>query len=247
MNKPKILIYDIETSPNLCYAWETFFKNGGRVIEVHKQWELLSFAYKFVGESSVRCLTRADFRDKTDKSLCKELHRLMNEADVLVAHNGDSFDLKKSNARFIFHGFTPPKLPSTIDTKKVAKKYFNFNSNSLNDLGQFLRLGKKVSTGGFQLWLDCMAGKSKAWKKMAEYNKQDVVLLEKIYNKFLPWIHNHPNMSMLANGYKTPGCANCGHNKMQKDGLRATTANIVQRLRCPKCGARSSVAIKKTK
>lgn len=231
--KPKILFYDLETSPNLGYVWQKWETN---VIEFHTEWEILSVAYKFAGDSSVKCITRQDFKDKTDKSLCKALHKLMAESDIIVAHNGDEFDLKKSNARFIFHGLTPPKIPTTIDTKKVAKRYFNFNSNSLNDLGQYLKLGKKVPTGGFQLWLDCMAGKSAAWKRMADYNKQDVVLLEKIYNKFLPWMQNHPSLSILKNGDKS-GCPNCGSLSVQKRGLRATHASIKQQYVCNDCNS----------
>jgi len=229
MKKPKILFYDIETSPNLAYVWGKWEQN---VIGFQKEWEILSFAYKFAGDKTVKCLTRADFKDKTDKSLVSKLQDIMNSADIIVAHNGDQFDIKKSTARMIYHGLSPTKVLKTIDTKKVAKKYFNFNSNSLNDLGQYLGLGKKVSTGGFDLWLKCMAGDKKAWKLMAKYNKQDVALLEKVYKRFLPWIHNHPNMALIKNNGQCPKCTS---SNVKKDGIRANTANLQQQMKCNDC------------
>ena len=243
--KPKILFWDIETSPNLAYTWTKYFPNGGSVVGFQKEWDLLSFAYKYQGSDKVVCKTRQDYKDKTDKSLVQELHRILNDADIIVAHNGNSFDIKKANARFLFHKLGPTKVPSAIDTKLVAKRYFSFNSNSLNDLGQFLGLGKKAETGGFQLWLDCMAGKSAAWAKMSKYNKQDVVLLEKVYERMRPYMIDHPSVSLLAGDIKNVGCANCGSHRLQGNGVRATKANLVQRIRCLDCGANSQVPIPK--
>lgn len=242
--KPKIFIYDVETTPNRGYVWGKWEQN---VIAFDKEWELLSFAYKFVGDKSVKCITRADFHDKTDKSLCESLHKIMSTADISVAHNGDSFDNKKVAARFIFHGLSPLKHIPSIDTKKVAKKYFNFNSNSLNDLGQYLKLGKKAETGGFDLWLKCMAGDKKAFKKMAKYNKQDVTLLEKLYNRFLPWIKNHPSLSLLRGNAKHSGCPNCGSLSIQKRGVRANHSTISQQYQCNSCKSWHLQPIKRVK
>lgn len=242
--KPKILIYDIENSPNLAYVWGKWEQN---VVAFKKEWELLSFAYKFVGDKNVKVVTRADFKCKDDKALATELHKIMSQADITIAHNGDAFDNKKSAARFIYHGLPPLKFIPSIDTKKVAKKYFNFNSNSLNDLGAYLKLGAKVSTGGFDLWLKCMAGDKKAWKLMAKYNSQDVVLLEKLYKKFLPWIKNHPSLSTLKGHKKHTGCPNCGSKKLQKRGFRATTSEIKQQYQCTSCNSWSLQPIKKVK
>ena len=247
MKAPKILFWDIETSPNVAYTWQKYFPNGGGVIGFQKEWDMLSFAYKYEGSSKVICKTRQDYKDSTDKSLCQDLHKILNEADIIVGHNQNSFDIKKANARFLFHKLGPTKVPSAIDTKLVAKRYFSFNSNSLNDLGQFLGLGKKAETGGFSLWLACMAGDKKAWSKMAKYNKQDVVLLEQVYNAMKPYMTNHPNVSKLMGGKSSKGCPNCGSHKVQGNGVRATTAGLVQRMRCLDCGASHQTPIKQEK
>jgi hypothetical protein len=194
-------------------------------------------AWKWSGEKSVQVIARPDFKDKTDKSITKKLHSLINEADITIAHNGDAFDNKKSHAKFIEHGLTPPKPYKSIDTKKVAKKYFKFNSNSLNDLGHTLNLGKKLQTGGFDLWVDCMAGKAAAWQKMKEYNKQDVILLEKVYLKLRPWIKNHPNLNLYQNTSRN--CPNCGSARLKSHGWAALKSTKKQRFVCKDCRAHS--------
>lgn len=229
--KPRILIWDIETSPNLAYVWGKWEQN---VISFKKEWELLSVAYKWLGESQVYCVGRCDFKDSTDRALVDKVWQLLDESDVAIAHNGDQFDNKKIRAKFVEHGFKPPKPYKTIDTKKIAKNNFNFNSNSLNDLGQLLKLGKKVETGGFDLWLKCMAGDDKAWKKMKSYNKQDVVLLEKVYNKLKIWDEKHINLAALED--KRDACPICASAKVQKRGFYYARTTKRVRWSCMECG-----------
>lgn len=233
MNKPKILLFDLETTPNLSYTWGKWEQN---VIAFKKEWELLSVAYKWLGEKEVYCITRPDFKDKTDKSISRELKKLLDEAEIVIAHNGDEFDIKKSNAKFIEHGLGPTSAYQKIDTKKVAKKYFKFNSNSLDDLGNLLGVGRKEKTGGFDLWLDCMAGKKEAWKLMAKYNKQDVLLLEQVYLKLRPWMEQHPNLAILSN--RPSSCPKCGSTRsLINKGIISNRINTYKRFLCRDCNS----------
>lgn len=233
----KILVFDIETAPNLAYVWGKYEQN---VIDYEKEWYMLSFAYKWLGEKTVHVKSLPDYKlyakDKTnDKALVVELHKLFNEADVIIAHNGDQFDIKKSNARFLVHGLQAPSSYKTIDTKKVAKRYFNFNSNKLDDLGNILGLGRKVDTGGFELWLGCMSGDMKSWAKMCKYNKQDVVLLEAVYLKMRGWITGHPNLNVTEG--TAHNCPNCHSERLHARGYMVTRVNRYQRYQCQDCGA----------
>jgi len=241
--QPRVLIYDIENSPTVVTTWGLWEQNA---IETLEEWYLLSFAYKWLGESKVHVVALSDFSGykkdkKNDKRLCEELHKLFNEADVLIAHNGDQHDQKKSNARFIFNGLKPPSPYKTIDTKKVAKRYFKFNSNSLNNLGTYFNLGNKIENGGMKLWRGCMNGDMKSWKLMKKYNKQDVVLLEKVYFKLLPWMVDHPNISLLQG---KNGCPNCGSFNLERRGFNYTRASKSQRWLCRDCGSWHSAPIK---
>jgi DNA polymerase elongation subunit (family B) len=219
----KILLYDIETSPNLVYCWDIYEQNA---LSVEKQRELISFAWKWKGERSVHCLSK---RTLSEKQLVKRLHDLFNEADILVAHNGDAFDAKMANAFFAHEGLTPPSPYKSVDTLKIARSKFRFNSNKLNDLGKYLGLGEKVDTGGFKLWLECLKGKDSAWRKMEFYNKQDVELLEKVYDKLSPWRKTPP----VNHGME---CPNCGSTHLQSRGWNITQLFKKKRFQCQSCG-----------
>lgn len=236
MTKPKILIFDIETAPNLGYIWGMYEQN---VIEFKNEWYMLSFTAKWLGEKPVT-YALPDFKgykpgSEDDKALVTKLWELFDEADIIVAHNGDEFDIKKSNARFTYHKLNPPTPYKTVDTKKVAKKYFSFNSNSLNNLGKHLGLGEKVETGGFKTWKGCMDGDKKAWDTMKKYNKQDVILLEKVYLRLLPWMTNHPNSGMFSLGREV--CSNCSSTRLQSRGFAVTKTSKYRRVQCQDCGA----------
>lgn len=237
----RVLLYDIETTPNLGYTWGKYEQN---VIEFTYQSELLCIAYKWLDEDTVHFIRRKR-TDEDDKRIVEEFTKVMLKADVIIAHNGDSFDNKIINTRTVYHGLSPlPKL-RTVDTLKVARKYFRFNSNSLNDLGSFLGLGSKVSTGGIRLWLGCMEGDRESWRLMEEYNKQDVLLLEKIYLRLRPFMSNHPNVNVLDETIE-PSCPTCGKTHLQKRGFHATVSGKAQRYQCQDCGSWSKGSITRT-
>ncbi len=136
--RPRVLIFDIESAPNLGYIWGKYEQD---VLSYVKEWYMLSFAFKWLGEEKTHVFGLPQYplykKDKmNDKQLVESLWKLFDEADIIIAHNGNSFDIKKSNARFIFHGMKPPSPYKSIDTKLVAKRSFNFNSNKLDDLGK---------------------------------------------------------------------------------------------------------------
>ena len=235
----KILLFDIETMPIEALVWDMYETN---VIKIIKDWYMISFSYKWLGEKDTHVLALPDYKDYTkdrsnDKKLVTDLWKLFEEADIIVGHNGDKFDIKKTNARFIKHNLPPLPEPKTVDTLKVAKKHFKFTSNKLNDLGEFLGLGQKEKTGGIDLWLDCRANIPKAWKLMKKYNKQDVVLLEAVYLKLSPWFKNHPNVNLHRNlPEQRNSCPACGSRRIQRRGFELTSTTRYQRLQCQDCG-----------
>lgn len=233
----KILLFDIETMANKAYVWGKYDQN---VISFDAHWYLLTFAYKWLGEKRVHAYALPDFKtfkkDKTnDRELVVKLWELFNEAQVVIAHNGDAFDIKKAQALFVKHKLTPPKPFKSIDTKKVAKRYFRFDSNKLDDLGEYLGLGRKIETGGFDLWLDCAVNNvSSAWKKMVDYNKQDVALLEDVYLTLRPWMSDHPNHNVYND--TVDQCPTCG-GELKEMGYLPTRTSKHQLFQCNECGA----------
>jgi uncharacterized protein YprB with RNaseH-like and TPR domain len=233
----RMLFFDIEIAPIIGTTWATYDTN---VIWKIQDWYILCFAYKWQGEKKTHVVSQPQFKGYTpgstdDREIVEKLHQLFDEAHIVVAHNGNYFDIKKVNARFLIHGLTPPSDYQKIDTLLVARRNFGFTSNKLDELGATLGVGRKEHSDK-ELWRLCMAGEPKAWRKMEKYNKQDVVLLEAVYNKLLPYDTTHPNMALITNRPKA--CPRCGvERQFVSHGKRYTKTSVMQTWQCKACAS----------
>ena len=238
MSVPKVLFLDIETAPNLSWVWGRWEQN---VIDVHTQWYMLSFAWKWQGGKKTECLALPDFyhtyakNKENDKALLLFLWDLLDQADVVIAHNGDAFDLKKIAARLLFHKINPPSPYKTFDTLKAARRFFKIDSNRLDDLGAYLGVGRKLPHTGKHLWFDCMAGKPTAWKMMKRYNGHDVDLLEQVYERLKPWATSHPDLSIYT-FHSGVVCPTCQSNHVWRRGTYFARKLEYQQWTCRDCG-----------
>lgn len=224
MAKPKILLLDIETAPATAYVWKLFDENVGLEQLISPSRMLCWGAKWYRGEYFA-----ADERGDRVAMLSK-LHGLLSEADAVVTFNGDKFDLPKINGEFVASGLRPvPPIPS-IDLRRTTKQ-LGYISGKLQFVSEHLGIGSKIDTGGFELWAKVLAGDERAWGKMLRYNKQDVVLLEKLYARLLPYIKTHPKLHVGRER-----CPACGSVKVQRRGVRRTKAFLIERLNCQGCG-----------
>jgi hypothetical protein len=165
--------------------------------------------------------------------MLERIYEMLEEADAVIHYNGTKFDIPTLNKEFLLHDMTPPAPYKQIDLLRTARSQFRFPSNKLDYIAQSLGLGKKVKHIGHELWIKCMNDDDEAWKMMEEYNKQDVVLLEKVYDKLKAWVKGHPNHGVYEGGVC---CTNCGSTKYQRRGWAYTQANKYQRFSCNDCG-----------
>lgn len=238
--KPKILFFDIETSPLLTYVWGLFEQNVA-LNQIHTDWHVLSWAARWAHDPAGKVMYRDQRKAKNiedDKVILRELWTLLNEADIVVTQNGKAFDQKKLNARFVIHGFQPPATYKHIDTFLLAKKHFGFTSNKLeymtNKLNKKYKKLKHEKFAGFDLWKECLAGNLAAWREMEKYNKHDVLALEELYHKLVPW-----DSSINFTVYR-PGAdhvCSCGSEDVERRGYHYTATGKFQRFQCRKCGA----------
>ena len=226
----KILLLDIETAPNLVHVWGLWQQNVG-LPQIVKSGYTMCWSAKWYGDNEI---FHMNIFESTQKAMLKEIHRLLCEADAVVHYNGTSFDIPTLNKEFIKHDFLPPSPYKQIDLLRTARSQFRFTSNKLDYVAQFLGLGAKTRHRGHELWIACMAKDKDAWEEMTEYNINDVVLLEAVYDKLKPWIKNHPNRNLYSGG--THVCPNCGGEDLQKRGTSYTISGEYQRYCCKTCG-----------
>lgn len=241
MTKPKILLWDIETSPIISYTWGLFDQNIG-LNQIKDDWSILSFAAKWLDKTKVMYADVSKQKNKRDdKTVVKKIWKLLDEADIVVTQNGRKFDSKKANARFIKHRLPPPSPYRHIDTLVLAKKSFAFTSNKLEFMTGFLvPTAKKDSHKefpGFELWKECLAGNPKAWKAMKEYNIRDVIALESLYKILAPW---GTGVDFSVHSNEDHPICNCGSDNLQCRGYNHTNSGRFQRFQCQDCGAWSS-------
>lgn len=235
----KILTIDIETSPIIGYTWGgKHGKYEADILDFVEYGKVISYSAKWLNgkqETKALCDYKGYKPNKVDDSkIIKDIHKLLDQADIVIGQNSIAFDTKYINTRFLAHGLTPPSPYKQVDTKVEAKKIARFPSNKLDDLGKYLNLGRKEEHEGFDLWLKCIAGDSKAWKKMKSYNAQDVKLTEKVYLKLLPFMKTHPNLTLYT---EKIGCPKCESVHVENRGYYTLTSGKYHKAHCLNCGS----------
>ncbi len=254
----KLTFWDIETSPIIAPVWglwkqDIYYENiihnwhiiCVSIMETDEKGEQISF-HSFKSPPGVHPLI--------DQQVVEQTHQVLEEADVLIAHNGDKFDLKKFNTRAVFYGLNPIPPMRTVDTLKVARKHFKFDSNRLDYLGDFLGLGRKMQTPK-GLWMKAIAKdliayplaskkvveeileeQARAIDEMSEYCDQDVHLLKDVFFHFRPYITNYPNFNLSDEGNSfIEGCPKCGSQNFHRRGFHRTQVGKKQRFQCKSC------------
>lgn len=229
--KPKILLYDIEVSRAVVEGYGN--KWEFKVIKVKRPQMLMSYSYKWLGEKQVHFRHMHGY--PTYKDFVQSLADVLGSSQVRVAHNGINFDDKMANTFFITEGVEIPPPYKSIDTCRVARQKLKFPSNSLNDLGEYLGVGKKEKVTYADIEDDFMSDNPsrKSIKQMEKYNNQDVVLLENVYLKLRPLMTNHPNMAVQGDA---EGCPTCGSHNRQYRGYQFTKTGVYRSVYCKDCG-----------
>lgn len=227
----KILYLDLETSPNLAHVWGLFDQNIA-IGQMVSSTEVICFGARWNHSDKV---IFKSVHHHGKEAMLDEMHKLLDEADVVIGWNSASFDTKHMMREFVENGYLPPSPYKDLDLMRVVKSRFKFPSNKLDYVSQKLGVGAKVKHSGFDLWLDCMAGKAAAWREMKEYQIQDVNLLVDLYEILKPWIKNGPHSALYDN--QPDGCRNCSSTHLLKRGVTATSSAVYQRFQCADCGS----------
>ncbi len=233
MTKTKILTLDIETTPNIAYVWGAWKQNVG-LNQLKENSYLMSFSAKWLGEDEVMY---AENRHGDDTELVARLIQLLDDADIVIAHNAKRFDIPVIQGRALIHGFAPPSPFKIVDTLLTARKEFRLFSNKLQYLADVLGCAPKeqhTKFPGFELWLQCLKQNDEAWAEMREYNIQDVVTLEEVYLRLRPWMKYHPNVAVKEES-DVPLCPKCGGKHIHFRGYYNTNVGKYRKFQCQTC------------
>jgi len=239
LTKPKILLLDLESAPSIVAAFGRFKQNISQDAVINEGGWLLTGCAKWLGESDViRMKSKpSDYYANSDYYLVAEVYKLIEQSDLVIAHNADNFDIPLLKARMLVNGYPAMKKVRTIDTLKIARQ-LRFNSNKLDSLCSQLEIGRKLDHSGIDLWLRCMNGDMEAVDKMLEYNAQDVLLLEQLYFEIRAYDTKHPNLSVYYNDDKLH-CNVCGGTNLVKtENSVYTNLSAFDEYICEDCSAR---------
>jgi hypothetical protein len=227
----KTLLLDIETAPHRVYSWGLWDQNIG-LNQIEEPGYTLCWAAKWHGVDDIMFSSVRDGHDK----MIAGVHALLNEADTVVHYNGTRFDIPTLNQEIILAGLAPPAPFKQVDLLRTVKRQFRLPSNKLDYVARHLGLKGKMTHKGMDLWKGCMAGDKASWEQMEQYNVQDVIVLENVYNKLVPWVVNHPNHNLFTDS-SDPHCPSCGSTDLHKRGTSKTSTMIYQRYQCQACGS----------
>lgn len=232
----RILIFDIETAPLKAYVWGKWGQdiNDSFII---RDWFMLTWSAKWLFEDKVYSerLTGREVLDENDERITRSIWKMLDDASIVIAHNGVKFDIKRLNTRFLKHGLLHPSPYKVIDTLKVARQQFAITSNRLDYICQFLGIPGKADTPK-GLWQKCSEGDDAALQVMENYNIQDIRALEDVYLLLRPYMRSHPNIGLhVADSVQC--CASCGSNELTDCGEYQTTVNVYIAYRCTNCGS----------
>lgn len=233
MREPRILVVDIETSPNVGLFWSSGHKIAVGPENILEERQVICIAFKWLGHKSTHSLVW-DYKkgNKRDKQMLAEFSKVYAAADAVVAHNGDNFDIKWLKTRILYHKLPPLAETTQIDTLKEYRKNFKFNSNRLDYVAKFLgQEGKNPMS--FEDWKLVMKGNAAATRKMVKYCKKDVELLADLYERTRPYLKDHGIMRGFLGDRDV--CPNCGGSNNIKHGDRVTKTGRYQRYQCQDC------------
>lgn len=234
---PNILYLDLETAPKLAYVY-SFFKTNISPKQVKEHGYVLSYAALWNDDEDEQIIYN-ETRTEDDTKLIKQLIKLLDKADIVVGHNVEYFDVNTINARALVLGLKPPSPFKIVDTYKAAKKYFKFESNSLEYISTVLKVKhKKLAHNkfpGFELWIQCMKGNKEAFEENKTYNCWDTLTTRDVYKEMRPWIRNHPNMGVYGED-EHHVCPACGSDHLHSRGYAFTNTGKYQRFICQSCG-----------
>ena len=251
MADPRIVLFDLETLPNLPEAlkvWPQLSNYPGQTLKASIS-TIICAGWKVYGkDEQVQCINAWDFPAwatdvNDDAEVCKAIAEILQNADCVVTHNGKRFDWKFLQTRLRKHKLPPLPTIHHVDTCAEAKKHLLMFNNRLNTVSQFLTDQEKMDHEGWPLWVKVHGRDDQSMQTMTDYCKQDVLALEAVFTELKPLIQTLPNFNLFS-PFKEKVCPNCGSSRLKSEGKRYTKTTSYRRYICMDCNRWSRTDLK---
>ena len=160
---------------------------------------------------------------------------VFNEADLIIGHNADRFDARHLMGGWAEMGLPAPSPYKVIDTLKIARGTFAYESNTLDALNKRLGIDAKTDKYDSRVAKAAVAGDKEAQDRIRFYNMGDIAASEALFDRLRPYARNIPHLGMWSDDEMA--CPSCG-STMTATG-KTVHANVqrYEHLHCPNCGA----------
>lgn len=235
--KTRGLVWDIENTSYTVDVWQLYQADA---IHIRQYPQIITIAWQWVGTNRVFVKGQDDFDDYVpgklnDYSLVAYFREILSQCDYAIAHNGDGHDVPIFNARRDLLGIPAPTPYIQVDTKKIYKRFGKYGSNSLDSLTKQYGMNRKGSPGGYATWLGCEQGDPKAWKKMKQYNKQDIPPLLDLFLQSKSWDKQVIPLNVMED--RPNACPACLGERLEANGkFKSTRTNTYRYYTCLDCG-----------
>jgi len=237
MSKPKILFYDIETTPLRAWVWRCGEQYVGhhQLDMKYSVTDIICITYCWNDGKGARSLDW-DYKKQDSSQMIKDFDCLVRQADIVIGKNSNKFDNKHVNTLRLLHEL--PAMPDwvkyTDDLERQLRNHFNLSSYSLDYFSKILGLGGKIKME-FQDWIDIVT-KSKSglakFNKMIKYGKKDVLDTRAIWDYVEAHIQPKYNAAVKLDDRKHLACCTCGSSNLIKNGKRQAGKVVYQRFQC---------------
>lgn len=241
INKPRILFYDIETSPLQAWIWQCGKQYVGhkQLIDGYDTWGIICVTYCWNDGKPAQVIDWG-YEEQNTGRVVQEFDEIIKQADWTIGKNSARFDTKMINAARMLNGL--PGLPDwtkySDDLEIQMRRYFRLPSQSLDYISRQLGLGGKIKME-FQDWIDICernAGGERALKKMVKYGKKDVVDTRTLWDKLSEHFDAKFNMSTFNGGALICKHSDCGSVNIRLNGTRLAGKTLYQHYWCTDCG-----------
>lgn len=233
-DKPKILFYDIETTPLQAWLWglgEQHVRHG-QLVKGSKMFNIICITYCWNDEKKAKVI-HWDYDKQDSKPMIEEFGRIIEQADITIGKNNRRFDDKRINTMRLLYNMEgmPQWLKSTDDLETQMRRHFAMPSYSLDYASDLFGLGGKIKME-FADWINIMEknpeGK-KSFDKMLKYGKKDIEDTRALWNRMSAHFTPKLNVAALKDKFV---CTSCGSSDIKKNGTIIGGSTVYQMYFC---------------